>query len=111
MDKDYINAKDAARKYNLFLKIVTSVKSYDSYNSFFNIYGESEEPCRRIAVLTKSKDLEEVYDENPTEIIHENKIVDENIWIKGYSLLENPSKIDLSSLVVSKKLIEEFLWE
>ena len=56
-----MNALEAAKKYNLFLKVVTSVKSFDSYNSFFNIYDETEEPCRRIVVLTKNKELEEVY--------------------------------------------------
>ncbi|EKQ57027.1 MULTISPECIES: hypothetical protein [unclassified Clostridium] len=109
MDKEYINAKEATLKYRLFLKVVTSVKTFDSYNSFFNIYDQSEEPCRRIAVLTKTKELEEVYDENPTEKINECKVIDGNIWIKEFSLLTNPEKIDLSDLVVDKKLIEELL--
>ena len=111
MDKEYINAQDAAKKYNLYLKIVTSVKSFDSYNSFFNIYEETEEPCRRIVVLTKTKELEEVYDENPTEKVDECKIVDGNIWIKDYSLLVSPNKIDFSDLIVYKRLIEEVIWE
>lgn len=109
MDKEYINAQDAAKKYNLYLKIVTSVKSFDSYNSFFNIYEETEEPCRRIVVLTKTKELEEVYDENPTEKVDECKIVDGNIWIKDYSLLVSPNKIDFSELIVYKRLIEEVI--
>jgi hypothetical protein len=109
MDKEYINAIEAAEKYNLFLKVVTSVKSFDSYNSFFNIYEEFEEPCRRMAVLTKSKELEEVYDENPTEKIEEGKIVDGNLWLKEYSLLTSPEKIDLSVLTVNKTLVEELL--
>lgn len=109
MDKDYINAKEAAEKYKLFLKIVISVKSFDSYNSFFNIYEENEEPCRRIAVLTKNVNLEEVYDENSTEEISDSKIVDGNVWIKDYSLLTKPESIDLSNLVVQRKLIEEIL--
>ena len=100
MDKEYINAIEAAKKYNLLLKVVTSVKSFDSYNSFFNIYNETEEPCRRIVVLTKNKELEEVYDENPTEKIDKCKIVDENIWIKDYSLLVNPNKIDFADLIL-----------
>lgn len=107
MNKEYINAVEAAEKYNLFLKVVTSVKSFDSYNSFFNIYDEYEEACRRIAVLTKTKDLEEVYDENSTEKINECKVVDGNIWIKEYSLLLSPEKIDLSNLIVDKNLVEE----
>ena len=109
MDKEYINAQEAAKKYNLYLKIVTSVKSFDSYNSFFNIYEENEEPCRRIVVLTKSKELEEVYDENPTEKVDECKIIDGNIWIKDYSLLVNPNKIDLADLLINKRLVEKII--
>ena len=111
MDKEYINAQDAANKYNLYVKIVTSVKSFDSYNSFFNIYDETEEPCRRIVVLTKTEELEEVYDENPSEKLDECKIVDGNIWIKAYSLLVSPDKIDLADLIIAKKLVEEIIWE
>lgn len=109
MNNEYIKATEAAEKYNMFLKVVTSVKSFDSYNSFFNIYDEYEEACRRIVVLTKINDLEEVYDENPTEAVNESKIVDGNIWIKDYSLLTSPDKIDLSNLIVDKKLVEEFI--
>ena len=109
MDKEYMNAIEAAKKYNLFLKVIVSVKSFDSYNSFFNIYEESEEPCRRIAVLTKTKELEEVYDENPNEKVDECKIVDGNIWLKDYSLLVNPDKIDLCNLIISKRLVEEIV--
>ncbi|WP_160687928.1 hypothetical protein [Clostridium sp. C2-6-12] len=109
MDKEYINAMEAAEKYNLFLKVVTSVKSFDSYNSFFNIYEEFEEPCRRIAVLTKSENLEEVYDKDPTETIEEGKIVDGNLWVKDYSLLVSPEKIDLATLTVNKKIVEELV--
>jgi hypothetical protein len=109
MNKEYINAMEAAEKNSLFLKVVTSVKSFDSYNSFFNIYEESEEPCRRIVVLTKTKELEEVYDENPTEKVEECKIIDGNIWIKDYSLLVNPYKIDCSNLSVDKRLVEKII--
>ena len=109
MNNEYISAVDAAKEYNLHLKIVTSVRNFDSYNSFFNIYEEFEEPCRRIVVLTKSKDLEEVYEENEDEDINEGIIKDGSIWIKGYSLLINPDKIDFSDLVVNKNLIEELL--
>ena len=109
MDEEYMNALEAAKKYNLFLKVVTSVKSFDSYNSFFNIYDESEESCRRIVVLTKTKELEEVYDENPNEKVEECKIVDGNIWISDYSLLVSPDKIDFSNLIVHKRLFEELV--
>jgi len=109
MDKEYMNAIEAAKQYGLFLKVVTSVKSFDSYNSFFNIYDEREEPCRRIIVLTKTKELEEVYDENPTEKVEECKVVDGNMWIKDYSLLVNPNKIDCSDLLIRKSLIDEII--
>lgn len=109
MYKEYIKVIEAAEKYNLFLKVVTSVRNFESYNSFFNIYDEYEEACRRIVVLTKTKDLEEVYDENPTEMINECKIVEGNIWVKDYSLLINPDKIDLTNLIVDKQLVEELI--
>lgn len=109
MHKEYIKVIEAAEKYNLFLKVVTSVRNFESYNSFFNIYDEYEEACRRIVVLTKTKDLEEVYDENPTETINECKIVEGNIWVKDYSLLINPDKIDLTNLIIDKQLVEELI--
>lgn len=109
MNKEYINAMECANKYNLFLKVVTSVKSFDSYNSFFNIYEETEESCRRIVVLTKNEELEEVYEENDTEKVDECKIVDGNIWIRDYSLLVNPNTIDLSNLIINKELVEELI--
>ena len=37
MNKDYINVLDVAKELGLSAKIVTSVKSFDNYNSFFNI--------------------------------------------------------------------------
>lgn len=109
MGEKYINASLAAKEYGLFLKIVTSVKYFDTYNSFFNIFDQQEEPCRRIAVLTKLEQLEEVYDENPTEKLNENKIIDGNLWIKDYSLLVSPEKIDIQELMVDKKCFEEFI--
>lgn len=109
MIEEYINASMAAKEYGLFLKVVTSVKSFETYNSFFNIFDEEEESCRRIAVITKIKELEEVYDEDVIEKINENKIVDGNLWIKDYSLLLPVEKIELENLMVNKKLFEEFL--
>lgn len=111
MSEKYINASLAAKEYGLFLKIVTSVKSFDTYNNFFNIFDQQEEPCRRIAVLTKLEQLEEVYDEDPNEKLIENKIIDGNLWIQEYSLLVAPDKIMLQELMVSKKVVEEFIKE
>lgn len=97
---EMIKVTDLAKKLNLELKIVTSVRSFDFYNSFFNIFGETEEPCRRILILTKDKTLEEVYDENPDKKIDEPIKVDENIWLKEYPLTVNPSKIDFEDVYV-----------
>ena len=109
---EYVNAQKTAEENGLFLKIATSDRNLDSYNSFYNIYGESEEPCRRIVVLTKNEILEEVYEDSPgEESIAECRIVDGNIWLKDYTLLDNPKNIDLSSLMVPKELVERLLRE
>lgn len=107
---EYVNAQKTAEEKGLYLKIATSVRNFDSYNSFYNIYGESEEPCRRIAILTKNEILEEVYEDGEKEEpITECRIVDDNIWLKDYTLLDNPDKIDLSELVVSKELVQKLI--
>ena len=109
MNEEYIDALEAAKKYKLFLEITTSVKSFETYNSFYNIFDQGDEPCRRIVVLTKYEGLEEVYDEDPEEKIDKCKIVDGNLWIKSYSLLVNPKDIDVNNLKVPVKLIEELI--
>ena len=109
MSEQCINASLAAKEHGLFLKVVTSVKSFDTYNNFFNIFDQQEEPCRRIAVLTKLEQLEEVYDDDPNEKLIENKIIDGNLWIEEYSLLVAPEKIILQELMVDKKVFEEFI--
>lgn len=109
---EYVNAQKTAEENGLFLKIATSVRNFESYNSFYNIYGESEEPCRRIAIITKNEILEEVYEDSEKEDpVTEGRIVDGNIWLKDYTLLENPEKIDLSELTVSKELVDRLLSE
>lgn len=94
-------ANDIAKELNLKLKIVVSIKSFDSYNSFFNIYGEEDEACRRIVILTKDEKIEEVYDENPGVDIIPGSIIEDNIWIKEYPLTINPGKINLDSITIS----------
>lgn len=107
---EYINAQKAASENGLFLKVAVSVRNFDSYNSFYNIYDESEEPCRRIAIITKNDIVEEVYEQDKDEKpITECKIIDGNIWLKDYSLLDSPEKIDLSELTVSKDIFDEFI--
>lgn len=109
MEDNYINALKAAKEYGLYLKVVTSIKSFESYNSFFNIFDEQDEACRRIVVLTKDKELEEVYDQDSTKEVESNIIVDGVIWLKSVSLLTNPEKIDLNNIMVSKSLVEKII--
>ncbi|MDR5587022.1 MULTISPECIES: hypothetical protein [Clostridium] len=109
MNKDYINALDAAKEYNLYLKVVTSVKSFDTYNSFFNIFDQYDDACRRIVVLTKYENLEEIYEEDPTQEVDSSKIIDGCIYLKSASLLTRPDKIDCSNMVVAKNLVEDLV--
>ncbi|MBW6408662.1 hypothetical protein [Clostridium weizhouense] len=109
MEDNYINALEAAKEYGLYLKVVTSIKSFESYNSFFNIFDEQDEACRRIVVLTKDKNLEEVYDQETTKEVESNIIVDGVIWLKSVSLLTNPNKIDLNNIMVSRSLVEKII--
>ncbi|MDO5516785.1 MAG: hypothetical protein Q4F66_04470 [Clostridium sp.] len=107
---EYVNAQKIAEENGLILKIATSVRNFDSYNSFYNIYGESEEPCRRIAIITRNEMLEEVYeDSEKEEPVTEGRIVDDSIWLKDYTLLDNPDKIDLSELMVSRELVQKLI--
>lgn len=106
-----MNIEEIGKILNLYLKIVVSTKSFDNYNSFFNIYGESEEPCRRILLLTPYKELEEVNDENPSEKINGYTIKDNNIWIKEYELTTNPNKIDLSAIVIEEEVANNMIRE
>ncbi|ENZ33265.1 hypothetical protein HMPREF1084_01733 [Clostridium butyricum 60E.3] len=106
-----VNALKVAKEHGLYLKLVTAVRNFDSYNSFYNIYDEFEEPCRRIAIITKNEIIEEVYDNENNKDFFESKIIEGNLWIEEYSLLTNPEKIDLSQLEVPETLIKNFLDE
>lgn len=109
MNKYHISASEITKQFGLYLKVVTSVKTFDNFNSFFNIFNQQDEPCRLIVVLTPYKELEEIYDEKPDKPIVENIIVDGNLWIKEFPLTTNPKNIDLESIVVSKALVTEML--
>ncbi|MEG1002305.1 hypothetical protein [Clostridium sp.] len=109
MNENYVKAEEAAKKYGLYLKVVTSVSSFENYNSFFNIFDESDEPCRRIAILTKDKNIEEVYEIDPGVDIEESSIVDGNIWIKEYKLTTNPKNISLNELTVKIEALNNIL--
>lgn len=100
---------DVAKELKFNLKIVVSIKGFDKYNAFFNIYGEDDEPCRRLVILTNDENIEEVYDENPGEAIVPGMIVDDNIWIKEYPLTTNPNKINLEDLEVSEEIYQKII--
>ena len=103
MQDEYISALEVAKKHKLFLKVVTSVTTFDNYNSFFNIFTETEEYCRRILVLTKFKELEEVNEKDPSSSITEPILIEGNIWIMEFPLTTNPNKINLEEIEVSEE--------
>ena len=107
MKEKLIKAKEVAEELGLYLKVVTSTSFFDTYNSFFNIFGEVEEPCRRIVVLTPYEELEEVTDENPDKEIINPIIVNKNIWIKEFPLTTNPNKINLEEIEISEEFYNE----
>lgn len=109
MSEKTIKLNEIAKELGLYLKIVVSNKFFDTYNSFFNIFSETEEPCRRIVVLTPYKELEEVDDRNPGEAIINPILVDGSIWIKEYPLTVNPNKINLDQIEVSQEFYNEIL--
>jgi len=98
-----IKACELAKELGLYLKLVTSNKFFDTYNPFFNIFDEVEEPCRRILVLTPYKELEEVNDKNPADPITEPLFIEGNIWIKEYPLTTNPNKLNLEEIEISEE--------
>ncbi|WP_286908878.1 hypothetical protein [Clostridium sp. UBA1652] len=104
MMSEDIKVIDLAKELSLHVKLVTSIKSFDNFNSYFNIYSEVEEPCRRIVVITPYEELEEVYDENPDKPINSNVLIDGNVWIGEYPLITSPKDIHIDALVVSKEL-------
>lgn len=102
MKEEFVRAIDLAKELNLYLKIVTATNTFESYNSFFNIYEQYEEACRRIAVLTPYKELEEIYDEESGSEIIKNSIIDGNVWLKEFSLLIDPNTIDIKEIKLTK---------
>ncbi|MDS0524597.1 hypothetical protein NNC19_02830 [Clostridium sp. SHJSY1] len=98
-----IKALDVADKLGLYLKIVTTTSSFENYNSFFNIYTDMEEPCRRVAVLTPYKDLEEVTEVDLSKPIEKLKIIDNNLWIEEYPLTVNPKTIKLEDIYIPEE--------
>ena len=104
MSSNFIKATEVAKELGLYLKVVTSTKGFDNYNSFFNIFTEMDEPCRRIVVLTPYQELEEVNDDDPSNPINKYEIIDGNLWIEEYSLRQNPSKISLEDVQIPEEV-------
>lgn len=108
--KDKVKALDVARDMGLYLKIVVSVCTCQNYNSFFNIYDEFEEPCRRIVVLTPFESLEEVIDKEPDKPIKKFEMIHGNFWIEEYPLTKKVEDINLDEIYISyssKEKIED----
>lgn len=59
--------EEIAKEKGYFLKIVTSMGLFDNYDMFHNIFEQYEEPCRRLLILTKDENLEEVYEKEIKE--------------------------------------------
>ncbi|MBL4932822.1 hypothetical protein [Clostridium paridis] len=107
MKVDKVKVIDLANELGIFLKVVTSVKAFENYNSFFNIYDQFDEPCRRIVVLTPFNELEEVNDENPDKDILKGELIEGNVWLEEYPLLVSPKDIMLDKIEIAKELAEK----
>ena len=107
MNDNYINVVEAAKELGLQAKVVTAVKSFDTYNSFFNIYGEEEEPCRRIVILTSDSEIEEVYDEDPSKEINKIENISGNLWVREFTLTTNPKDIKFEDIAILKEDVEK----
>ncbi|MGL5354415.1 MAG: hypothetical protein ACRDA5_14030 [Clostridium sp.] len=107
MEKDLVSALELAKELGLYLNVVTSMKTFDNYNSFFNIFSQTEEQCRRIVVLTPYKELEEIEEvENSNKDIITDRLIEGNLWLQEYHLTTSPNKINLENIVVSKSLVK-----
>ena len=107
MDKELIKAIDVAKELGLYLKMVVSTKEYNNYNSFYNIYGEHEEPCRRILVLTSYEELEEVNEIEGKDEFEKYNIVDGNMWLEEYPLTLECKVVDIQELLGETRVIGE----
>lgn len=109
MEKDLVSAKNLAKELGLYLNVVISMKIFDNYNSFFNIFSQTEEACRSIVILTTDKELEEieeVNDENSYKGIITDRLIDGNLWVEEYHLTKSPNDINLENIQVSKSLVK-----
>lgn len=107
MSEKKLKAVDIAEELGLYLKVTLSTKSFAVYNSFYNIFGDTEEPCRRILVLTPYEDLEEVEDYNNDRPIEKYSIVDGNMWIEEYPLTVSPKEINLEEIYIPQEAYEK----
>lgn len=102
-----MKAIDIVKELGLYLKPVVSTKSFEVYNRFYNIFGDSEEPCRRILVITPYEELEEVEDYNSDKPIDKYSIIDGNMWLEEYPLTFNPKNINLEEVYIPKEAYEK----
>lgn len=110
MEKDLVSAIELAKELGLYLNVVTSMKTFDNYNSFFNIFSQTEEPCRSLVVLTPYKELEEIEEvdyENSNVRIITDRLIEGNLWLEEYHLTTSPNKINLENILVSKSLVKK----
>lgn len=98
-----MKALDLAKQLGYNLKIVTSIGLFDNYDMFHNIFEQYEEPCRRLIVMTKDPNLQEVYEIKTPEFPLENL---GNIWIKEFPILTPYSEIILDEIILSENEIE-----
>lgn len=98
-----MKAIDLAEQLGYNLKIVTSIGLFDNYDMFHNIFEQYEEPCRRLIVMTKDPNLQEVYEIKTSEFPLENL---GNIWIKEFPILTPYSQINLNEITLSQPEIE-----
>ena len=95
-----INAKELAQNSGYILKVVTSIGLFDNYDMFHNIFEQYEEPCRRMIVLTKDSNLEEVYEKKDSNLPF---VSYGNICIKEFPITMTINEIDLDNIYLTKE--------
>ncbi len=98
-----MKAKELAISLGYELKIVTSIGLFDNYDMFHNIFEQYEEPCRRIAILTKDENLTEVYEVKNKVFPFESL---GNIWLREFPINLSFKDIKLEEITLDEIEIE-----